>query len=300
MARELVLRQYEGRRRLHGGVTLDCRAIAALDLLQLARRPAAAGLRLLHDDPRGRSRQVVEDACRTVTRGLGHGGAAAVFFERVAQREDSRPVQQRHGPLRARVVAPQRFNHVADELHPQRIRIAGRKAVDHAAADAELTVLIDRVGRDEPAVGQQIAQVQRRYEVAHDELTRSRQQACRTAHARQQRGDRRHRHPRRAAGESGQRAPARRGRVQVRRDAAVRIDFGRRQRQDRPFERGAGRPGQCAVEEPDVADHLLDAAVGRHDEQHRLGGGGASDRESLRRRRQPGDRRPLGQCVIHN
>ena len=82
--------------------------------------------------------------------------------------------------------------------------------------------------------------------------------------ARQQRARRRDDQPGGAGGEAVQRAGARRRDLEVRQQAAVRIDFLRRKRHARPARRPRSvRPSTFAEEEPGVGDQLLDVGVGR-------------------------------------
>ena len=56
--------------------------------------------------------------------------------------------------LRVGIEPPDGFDGVADELEARRQVVARREDVDHAAADAELAVLVDRVFAREPGVDQ--------------------------------------------------------------------------------------------------------------------------------------------------
>ena len=51
---------------------------------------------------------------------------------------------------------------VADELEPDRLRFAGRKDVEDAAADGELAVLVGRIFAGEAGIDQQLAEIGRR------------------------------------------------------------------------------------------------------------------------------------------
>ena len=81
-----------------------------------------------------------------------------------------------------------------------------------------------------------------------------------------------------ACGERVQGAGARRGDAHVRRHAAVGIDFLRRERQDGLVQLGGGRGFESAQEEPHVGCHLIDVAVGGHDQQHDFPAGVARGR----------------------
>ena len=59
-----------------------------------------------------------------------------------------------------------------------------------------------------------------------------------------------------------QRARARRGDVEVRREPAIRIDLVRRKRQDRPLDLGVRQAFERGEEEPDVDRLPLDVGVG--------------------------------------
>ena len=82
--------------------------------------------------------------------------------EHVAQRHDRHLIDRRDRSLRRRVVGAQRFDRVADELEPDRLRLAGGKHVDDAAADRELAVLVGRILAREAGVDQQLGEIDRR------------------------------------------------------------------------------------------------------------------------------------------
>ncbi len=77
----------------------------------------------------------------------------------------------------------------------------------------------------------------------------------------------------------------------MRLEAAVRIDFLRRERPDRPLGIGWSQARHVGQEEPGVRGHLLDGRVRRDDEQHRGVLGGDGGVEGHGRRRQAGQRR---------
>ena len=106
---------------------------------------------------------------------------AAVVLKHVAQRHDRHLIDRRDRPLRRRIVGAQRFDRVADELEPDRMRLAGGKDVDDAAADRELAVLVGRILAREAGVDQQLGQIGRRDVLAGPQVDRRRQQPLRRA-----------------------------------------------------------------------------------------------------------------------
>ena len=149
---------------------------------------------------------------------------------------------------------------------------------------------LDRVGAFEARFGEPIDQFDGIVGTPYAQLDCHLQQPSGRTEPRQQRGGRGDHDPNVAPGERHQGPGAGGSDVEVRGDAAIRIDLGRRKRQD-----GAGRvfPGEaleCREEEPRVAGHRLDVAIARHHQHDRSGAGIDRACERLRRRRQPGER----------
>ena len=81
--------------------------------------------------------------------------------QHIAQRDDADLIDRLERSLCARVVGADRFDRVANELEPDRLRLACRIHVDNAAADRELAMLVCRILAAEAGVDQQIAQIGR-------------------------------------------------------------------------------------------------------------------------------------------
>ena len=259
---------------------------AARGLLEPRRggRPRGIGLGQVDADA-GHAPQVVAQPGGPVR----FGGGPVPGLEELAQREDLGLVEGLRRALRGRVEAPQRLEAVARELRPDRVLVAGREEVDDAAAHAELAVPVHGIPGDEPRVGEEVAQVRRFEERARDEPGPGREEALGGAHARQEGRRRRHHDPDRARGQPVEGAPPRRRDVEVRGEAAVRIDLVGRERQDVLAQFVIGGGGQTAEEEAGVGHELLDVARPGDDDHHRRLGGGRRRREPLRRRRQAGE-----------
>ena len=84
--------------------------------------------------------QVVEDGRRSILPLV-----LVIGGDQLLQRRDRRLVERGGRSLRRRVVGADRLDRVAHELEPERLARARREEVDHAAANAELARLVDRV-----------------------------------------------------------------------------------------------------------------------------------------------------------
>ncbi len=153
----------------------------------------------------------------------------------------------------------------------------GREEVDDAAADAEFAGLVDRILARVARGRQEIAQVGRR-----DVLTRSQGdgrliQALRRADAREKRGSGRDDQTALAGRQRVQGARTRRRDIEMRSQAAIRIDLVRGERKDRSLDLGIREAFERGEEESRIRRHRLDVAVRRHDQQRQaaLGGGGS-------------------------
>ena len=168
---------------------------------------------MLRDDDAGRpgASEVVE-----------HGGAAIVV-EHVAQRNDGDLIDRGNGALVGGIVGAKRFNRIADELQPDRVRLAGGKDIDDTAPDGELAMLVGRVFAGEAGIDEQLRQIGGRNVDPWLQLERGGDELLRRADARQQSGGRGNDDARAAVSESVERARPRRGNAHVRRHAAVGI-----------------------------------------------------------------------------
>ena len=81
-------------------------------------------------------------------------------------RTDDDPIERLERALGGRVVPPDRFDDVADELEADRLNLARRVEIQDAAANAELTVLVNGILRRKPGHGEVFAKVLRRDFVA--------------------------------------------------------------------------------------------------------------------------------------
>ena len=220
-------------------------------------------------------------------------GVAARVAEQFLQRHDRSLIERGGRSLRRRVVGADRFDGVADELEPDRLLCAGRKEVDDAAADAELA----RTRRPDPAAcsrrsasrsprsigeiswpGASVTDVRRRAVGRADAAAAA--PAADAITSRALPGRKRVQRPR-----------ARRRDVEVRRQAAVRIDLVRREAAaPRARPRRRTEPSSAARKNRASACHPLDVGVSRDDHQHRSRARPPTPpRTSLWRRRQPGD-----------
>ena len=193
---------------------------------------------------------------------------AAVLRQHVPEGHDRDLIDRLDRPLRGRVVAPQRFNRVADELQPNGLTLSGGKHVEDAAADGELSVFIGRIFTGESRVGQQFGQIDRRDILARLQVDRGVEQAPGCAHARQQGRRRGDDDPGGTARHGVQRAGARGCHADVRSETAVRIDFMRGEREDGSHHGIVRETLERGEAEGDVGNCLFELAVARHDVQH--------------------------------
>ena len=194
--------------------------VASRDLLEHSARRGLDFVVLRDDDPGGTgAREVVEDR------------GAAVVVEHVAQGNDGNLIDGGKRALGGGIVGAKRFDGVADELQPYRVRLAGRKDIDDPAADGELAVLVGRVFAGEAGIDEQFGQISGRDVEAWLQLEGRGGELFRRADARQQSGRGGDDDARRAMGEGVKCAGARRGDSDVGREAAVRIDLVGRERQ---------------------------------------------------------------------
>ena len=76
----------------------------------------------------------------------------------LGQRNDRGLIERLNRALRGRIVPPDRFDGLADELDANRIVGPCGKKIDDAAANAEFAVLVDRILAGEAGVGQKVSQ----------------------------------------------------------------------------------------------------------------------------------------------
>ena len=128
-------------------------------------------------------------------------------------------------------------NAVTHELEANRVRLAGRKHVQNAAAQCELSVFVGRILSAEPGVHEQRAEAVWRDIVAGPQVDRRFNQPLSRAHARQECGRGGDDHPRRPTDDSVQGSRASRQHTNVGGQTTVWIDFMRWQRQNGPLRR---------------------------------------------------------------
>jgi hypothetical protein len=158
--------------------------------------------------------------------------------QHVAQGNDGDLIDRRDRTLRRRVVGADRFDRVADELQPDRVRGARRKDVHDPATDRELAVFVGWVFAGEPGIDEQVGEIGRCDVLPGSEVERRRQESQGSGHTRQERRRRRHHDPRCPARDRVQGSCADRRDADVRRQPAIRIDFVRREGQNPRFGRG--------------------------------------------------------------
>src|SRR5215203_1689446 len=95
--------------------------------------------------------EVVEYRCGTI--------GIVALAQQVLQWNDRRLADAADRTLRGRVVRANRLDRVADELESNRLFGTGRKEIDDAAANAELTRFVDRVLTGVARGREQIAEV---------------------------------------------------------------------------------------------------------------------------------------------
>ena len=178
----------EARRRFGRLAAIQRFFVAVLNLLDQLRSVHGDFVLFRHGDARVfRARQVVE--CRR----------PPVVLQDVAQRYDRDLVDRRDRALSGRVVGAERLDRVTDEFEPDRMRLAGRKDVDDAAADCELAVLVGRIFAAEAGINEQFGEIGRRDVLTGLQLERRGEHPLGSRHARQQRRRRRDHHACRAA-----------------------------------------------------------------------------------------------------
>ncbi len=143
----------------------------------------------------------------------------------VPQRYDRDLIDRRNRSLRGRIVGPKRFDRVADELEPHRVRGRRGEHVDDAAADREFAVLVGGIFAGKAGLDEALRQVGRGDVLAGLQLQGRGQHAIGRRHARQQRRRRGHHDACRPPGHAMKRARAGRRHADVRRQTAVGIDL---------------------------------------------------------------------------
>ena len=199
------------------------------------REAAVAGLAHLvelgHEQPQsGGAAEVAEEGGWTL------GFPALEGVGRLAHRRDGDAIERGDRPLRRRIELADGLDGVADELEADRQAVAGREDVGDAAANRELAVLVDRILARESGPHQDVGQLHRVDVVARLELERRRHQRGGIRQPGQERGGGCDDDPGLACGEPVQGAGAGRRHVEVRQQAAIGVDFRRRQREDAALE----------------------------------------------------------------
>ena len=177
-------------------------------------------------------------------------------------------IDRRSGTLRRRIVGAQRFDGVADEFEPYRLRLAGGKHIQNATTDRELAVLVGRVFARVPRINQQRREIGRRDVLAGLEVDRRAKKPGRRAYAWKKRWGRRDDDPRLADGQRVERAGARGSDSDVRRQATIRIDFVGGERKDGAVGRRCGETIERRKEETQIGNSLLELAIAGHDVEH--------------------------------
>ena len=186
--------------------------------------------------------------------------------EQLALRRDDDAVNGNLRALRCRVVLAERFDHVADELEPERLRLPRRVQIEDPAADAELAGLVDGIFGVEAGHREQLAEMGRR------DLGARRERQARGAEARRWReagGKRAGRGDDKAGRSRCHRVQCRctdRSYLQVRREAAVRVDLVAGQRDDGVTDSRLPQSLDRIEEIARVRRELLDLGVGGHDD----------------------------------
>ena len=131
--------------------------------------------------------KVVEERCRPIV------------SKHVPQRNHGELIDGVNRPLGRWIVGAQRLDRVADELEPDRLRVARRVDIENAAADREFAVLVSRVLAGKAGFDEQLAEVGRCDVLVRTQVDGCIQQTRRRADARKEGRRRRHHHPRRSA-----------------------------------------------------------------------------------------------------
>ena len=154
------------------------------------------------------------------------------------------PIGRDDRALRGGSESSNRLDRVADEFEARGQVVAGREDVDDAAADAELAVLVDRVFARESRVDERSGEAMRVDVVARAQVEHEVEEGVGRAHARSERRGRRHDDAGVAGRHGVQRPRARRRDAEVRGEAAVGIDFLRREGHDALLERRLDAPSR--------------------------------------------------------
>ncbi len=144
-------------------------------------------------------------------------------------------------------------------------------------------MFVDRVFARVAGVDQQLGEAHRLDVLSGAQFDGAAANPVDRAHARQHRGRRGDDDAHEAAGEAVQRASAGGRDFEVRRQAAIGVDFLRRKRQHLPLGLGLGPAFECGQEEPKVLNDDVEVAVARDDDQARLLTPRRRDRQRLGR-----------------
>ena len=189
-----------------------------------------------------------------------------VVIESFANGDDQELIGGSRRSLRGRVEAPERFDHVADELNPHRFGIAGREHVEDAAANREGAMLVYWILTSEARVDEQVGETQRLDLRSGTDGHRRAREAFWPTHPRQQRWRRRDHESARASNRRMNRPRPRGRHAKVRAHAAVGIDLYRRKGYHGALDLGVRGAFERSIEEPRVCHQLLDVLVRWHDQ----------------------------------
>ena len=188
--------------------------------------------------------------------------------QQFAERTDRDAIDRDERSLGRAVEPPDGLDDVPDELEADRLRIRRRVEVDDAAADAEFAVLVHRILGREARDGEPLAKVDRGDLGSRRERQADVLETGGIAQPRQQGTSGRDDEPGSSRREAVERARPRGGDFEVRREAAIRIHFLRREGQHLREHVVLGQALERCQKQTRVGRHLLDVRVGRHHEQH--------------------------------
>ena len=285
-----LLEPYSGRQPLGDGVAADEQPLGRRHRprRRAARRPGLADERLVAR--RGLLEEGVDGREHLVGLGDDEDGTAAevqILEDRGLQPElrrrrvvglpeafanghDARLVDGPGRALSGRVVAADRLHRVADELDAQRLGVARREHVHDAAAHAELAVLVDGIFAGESGFDELLGQQERADVDPGRQVHRRRGELSGRHQPRQERGRRDHDHAGLARDDLGQGARASGRDLQVRRQAAIGVDFVAGQRHDGVGDGGFAQAFEGIKEIAGVRRQLVDVRVGRHDDDRQI------------------------------
>ncbi len=247
-------------------------------------------LELERHDHDASATRVVHDRRGSVERRRILGGVTV--GQQFTEGTDGDAVDRDERPLRGAVETPDGLDDVPDELEADRLRVGRQVEVDHTATDAEFAVLVHRILRREAGDGEPRAEIGRGDLGPRRERQAHVLEPCRVAQPWHQRASGRDNEPGGPGREAIQRARPCRGNFEVRREAAIRIHFLRREGQHLREDVVLGESLQRCQKQTRIGRHLLDIRVGRHHEEHGRvlrNDGGVKCRRGRRQTREPQD-----------